>query len=581
MSGSESERAGFFEASLEDRDHRGSHPECREIVDRRPANVGSVVARAGNLFAHGHEKVLVNRVGVVAGGQGLATESSDETGVEAGLLHELAHDRGFQSLALFYASAGDGPGTDTGLAGSPDEKHAARPVDDDGADRDNRRKRGLRGAVHGLILAPEMIGFDLVRPLEAEWRSTLDAVAHAHGWPSSRDVAKLAGAVAELSAAYNDPRRARATMREAGAARLGFGFARDVPKGAGAVRELVAAGVLASDGIVRVLDLGAGLGAMTWGLARALRAVGSRAEVDATWVDSDPGAIELGSDIVRERSRDRNAELRVRTICGTLDAASDLGRFDVVLLGNVLSELSVDRPADVRRDQHVALLEALLERNVQKGGAVVVVEPALRARTRHLHGVRDALCRRGVSVFAPCLHQADCPALARESDWCHEDLSVDLPNWLVPIARRAGLRFERLTFSYLVLGKGIPSLRDVIYAPPTAARLRVVSEVIASKGKREAFMCGPFSSPAAAGGVVVARARVSRLSRDERADGLKRGKPSLTRWATLNQGDLLVIDPAPDLDGPRVGPEDRVEEACLERQAQSLGAHDRVTNRVD
>jgi hypothetical protein len=403
-----------------------------------------------------------------------------------------------------------------------------------------------------------MIGFELVRPLEADWRATLDAVARARGWPTSRDVAKLAASVAELSAAYNDPGRARASMREGGAARLGFSFARDVPKGAGAVRELLATGGLPAEGSLRVLDLGAGLGAMTWGLVRALHAAGSRAVVDATWVDSDAEAIELGLDIVRERCREQGEELAVRCVRGRLDAADALGKFDLVLLGNVLSELSVDGEDDARLREHVSLVRGLLERSVQDGGAVVVVEPALRARTRHLHQVRDALCRQGVSIFAPCLHQALCPALTLATDWCHEALAVNLPDWLVPVARAAGLRFERLTFSYLVLGKGRPSLRDAIKAQPGAGRLRVVSEVIASKGKCEVFMCGDFSSPGAPDGVVAARARVSRLTRDER------GGAALTRWSDLEHGELLVIEPSPSLESGRVGRGDRVDVVSFE-----------------
>ncbi len=403
-----------------------------------------------------------------------------------------------------------------------------------------------------------MIGFELVRPLEADWRATLDAVARARGWPTSRNVAKLAASVADLSAAYNDPGRARASMREAGAARLGFSFVRDVPKGAGAVRELLATGGGPAVGSLRVLDLGAGLGAMTWGLVRALRAAGSSAVVDATWVDSDAEALELGLDIVRERTRERGRELGVSSVCGTLDAAASLGEFDLVLLGNVLSELSVDGAEEARLREHVALVRGLLERSVHDGGGVVVVEPALRARSRHLHKVRDALCRQDVPILAPCLHQASCPALTLDGDWCHEALAVNLPDWLVPVARAAGLRFERLTFSYLVLGKGRPSLRDAIKVQPGAGRLRVVSEVIASKGKSEVFMCGDFSVPGAPGGVVAARARVSRLSRDER------GGAAPTRWSDLEQGELLVIDPAPALESLRVGRGDRVEVVSFE-----------------
>src|SRR5277367_2734245 len=110
-----------------------------------------------------------------------------------------------------------------------------------------------------------MLGRQLVRPLEDDWRDTLDALARARGWPTTRDVARLGAQVAALSASYNDAARARAAVKDAGAARLGFSFARDVPKGAAAVRELVATGALPQGRTLRVLDLGAGLGATTWG----------------------------------------------------------------------------------------------------------------------------------------------------------------------------------------------------------------------------------------------------------------------------------------------------------------------------
>jgi hypothetical protein len=93
-----------------------------------------------------------------------------------------------------------------------------------------------------------VVGVDRVAPLKDDWREAIDAVAHARAWPTSRDVARLGAAVAQLSAAYNDPARARARARDAGAARLGFSFARDVPKAAAAVRELVACGAIEAHG---------------------------------------------------------------------------------------------------------------------------------------------------------------------------------------------------------------------------------------------------------------------------------------------------------------------------------------------
>jgi hypothetical protein len=218
----------------------------------------------------------------------------------------------------------------------------------------------------------------------------------------------------------------------------------------------------------------------------------------------------------------------------------------------VLSELDVGASDETRLDRHVALVRRLVDERArppgegERTGAVIVVEPALRDRTRHLHRVRDALAASGVGVFAPCLHQAPCPALVRQADWCHEDLPVDLPGWLVPVARAAGLRYEGLTFSYLVLQRSGGSLAEAAHAatvaPQGAAHLRVVSDVIRTKGKREAYCCGQF---AGAGGLVAARERVTRLDRTSTG----RADP----FANLVRGDVLVVDPPLELARPRLG----------------------------
>ncbi len=421
---------------------------------------------------------------------------------------------------------------------------------------------------------------ELVRPLEDDWRDVLDGVARARSWPTSHDVARLGAAVAELSAAYNDPSRARAQVRDAGAARLGFSFARDVPKGAAAVRELVATGALQRqldrhDGRLRVLDLGAGLGATTWGLVRALERAGSGGAVEATWLDADTQALQLGTAILQARARASagrggGVDLRVRTVPRPLAVRNvarglrqDLGageaeKFDVILVGQVLSELDVGGTADGRVAHHAGMLHELLQTLTAEGGAVVVVEPALRDRSRHLHRVRDALTVLGARIFAPCLHAAACPALLRDSDWCHEDLRVDLPAWLQPVARAAGLRHEGLTFSYLVLRRGGERgehaehedngvLVQAVPAPAGAARLRVVSDTFRTKGKREVFLCGEF---AGGGGLVPGRERVTRLDRD--------ATDANAPWEELARGDVLVVSPAPAIERPRVTAPTRV-----------------------
>jgi hypothetical protein len=230
----------------------------------------------------------------------------------------------------------------------------------------------------------------------------------------------------------------------------------------------------------------------------------------------------------------------------TADFAPRGARFDVILVGQLLSELDVGVLDDARVARHTELIGGWLDTRLGDRGALVVIEPALRDRTRHLHRVRDALLARGATVFAPCLHGAPCPALALESDWCHEDLDVDLPGWLVPIAKAAGLRHQGLTFSYLVLRAPASAgdrLVDHVAAPPGAARLRLVSNIVRTKGKREGFLCGEFAGDSG-------RARAVRLDRDASSTN--------AAWPELRRGDLVVLAPALELDRPRVGAESHV-----------------------
>jgi ribosomal protein RSM22 (predicted rRNA methylase) len=393
----------------------------------------------------------------------------------------------------------------------------------------------------------------VVRPLEDAWQEVIDAVLRRRGAPDTRDVAKLAPRLVELSRAYNaglagDGARVRVPLD----ARIAFSFARDVPKGAGAVRELIAAGALKTlpDRPLRIVDLGAGLGAITWGIARALVAASpTPPRIDALLVDEDADALAAAEAIAREAAAHPGTNapaMSLRTRKERIAPGMKLPEADVVVLGQVLSELDVATEPVERAAKHAALVGDLLERVVAPDGALVIVEPALRDRTRHLHAVRDVLAVRGTTVFAPCLHAARCPVLATEGDWCHEDLAVDLPGWVVPLARAAGLRWQGLTFSHLVVRKDDRRLVGELdhAAGPARVHLRVISELMRTKGKAEVFACTSEG----------ARVRMRRLDRDAAESGA--GVAATEAWASLGRGDVVTVRaPAAEQD-PNASPVD-------------------------
>lgn len=294
------------------------------------------------------------------------------------------------------------------------------------------------------------------------------------------------------------------------AARAVFFSVADAAKIAVPVAELARAGALPASPW-RVLDVGAGCGAMTLGL---LAAAGDAAlEVDA--VDSDRAALEVMRAAVGARAAVRAEVADVRR------HRPPAGAYDLVVAGSVLNEL----PEPERAPLVQAWLAAL-----RPGGAVIVIEPALREVARALHRVRDAVLAAGAYVFAPCTTQrARCPMLEDDRDWCHEDRGVELPPRAAELASATGLREGAMKFSYLVV-RAEPAAQV-----PGGRALRVVSNPYAQKGKLELYGCGD------AGRCLV------RLLRRNRSDTNR----AITR---ARRGDVLVLGDRDDLQ-----PDDDVE----------------------
>lgn len=392
--------------------------------------------------------------------------------------------------------------------------------------------------------------------VDASWKEVTDAVARARGWPTADRASVLGGKVRALSAMYNDPVRSpfERTPEAWLAARLVFSLPRDLPKSAAAVRELVRTGVLAipESGRLRVLDLGAGLGATTLGVGMQLQAAGQRGVIEAVWVDSDARALDVGREVARRRKARDAVAVETELVTEQAVEFRPRGRFDLVLVGQTLSELDRELDEASRADRHAAWLLQLLERSVDEAGSLVVVEPALRDRTRHLHAVRERL-RGRATVFAPCLHDAACPMLVRDRDWCHEDLPIDLPNWLVAIARQAGLRWQGLTLSYLVLRRDDQTLASALgYQPARASDqlVRLVSGIKRTKGRREVDLCGYAPESSEGSGAVMPTEALLRVDRLDRA----RSEPNAA-FDDACRGDVWRVRPPLGGERRRIDPE--------------------------
>ena len=339
--------------------------------------------------------------------------------------------------------------------------------------------------------------------------------------------AALTRAIVDRSRRYTSERDRPAADRTADlAARAMFFTVADAMKLAVPLGELIHRGGLPAARPLRLVDLGAGCGAMSLG---AIAALPPGTALDIRAIDRDAPALAIARAAVHRFATARGATVAFASETGDVGRAA-LPAADLVVLGSVLNEL----PADA---QLAVVLRALAA--IGDDGCVIVVEPALRDTSRALHEVRDAVLRGGHGhVFAPCTRTAaPCPALADPDDWCHEDRALALPRRTTELARLTHLRDSGMKFAYLVLRRGPLALVDA------AGAWRVVSAAMPAKGKREVIGCS------AAGRVPL------RLLRRHRG-------PANRAFDDAERGDVLVIE------GATAEP-DRVEvtgDARVERQ---------------
>jgi len=238
-----------------------------------------------------------------------------------------------------------------------------------------------------------------------------------------------------------------------------------------------------------VLDVGAGpatggLAVLDWWHRKE-----SQAELEVTAVDASPTALRQGQrlwSMVCQAGGIAKAQLECcegdigRNPC--FERVRSKSPFDVIILANSLNEI-----ANGSQDPIAAktkLLSRLLGVLVPHG-TLMIVEPALRETSRALYHVRDRLVQDGrCTVYSPCLHEHECPALVNPHDWCHEERTWEPPETIHAIDNQVGFIKDALKFSYLLLRKDGKTIIE-----RRADRYRVVSELRVMKGEKRAWLC--------------------------------------------------------------------------------------------
>jgi ribosomal protein RSM22 (predicted rRNA methylase) len=195
------------------------------------------------------------------------------------------------------------------------------------------------------------------------------------------------------------------------------------------------------------------------------------------------------------------------------------GPYDLIVFANCLNELNESIKT---RTRLVATALSLLAPH----GTMMIVEPALRETSRALHQVRDHLLAESrCTVYSPCLHERNCPALLNPDDWCHEERAWEPPSSIKEIDRQVGFIKDALKFSYLLLRTDGRTIAE--RSPQT---FRMVSELRKLKGDTRAWLCNELG-----------RSEVGRLDRATSATN--------SAWDQCRRGTIVRIEGVKRKDG--------------------------------
>jgi len=242
---------------------------------------------------------------------------------------------------------------------------------------------------------------------------------------------------------------------------------------------------------LRMLDLGSGTGTAVWSLLlfSELELCGDREiqflltdALEANLRDAETFYSELKSRLgTSSNVSGRFEQLDFGDATAIEKLTSSSGPFDLITLMNALNELPGEGDEDLIERVFTAL---------SNEGAFVLIEPGTRELSRRALRFRDRVVKFGGFVYSPCVRSGGCPALGRESDWCHTDVAWERPEFIERIDDEVGTLRLSLKSTYFVFRKKDVNVADVLLGSRDFVEMaRVVSEVFHERGRARAILC--------------------------------------------------------------------------------------------
>lgn len=279
---------------------------------------------------------------------------------------------------------------------------------------------------------------------------------------------------------------------------------------------------------LRILDVGAGLGACGVGAAMLLRERGGVQNAYLNILDYSLTALEQCSRLIKDNAKDlpgislEHAFAREIPLFLKKEAAQS-GPYDLIIAGFALNEIWHQDNAE----QRVALIRQMAQALTPEG-ILLVIEPAQKETALALQEVSDLISQQGFLYrWGPYAGEFPCPLRERKKYWAHEVRAWDPPAALCRINRRLWREIGELKFHWAAWSKTAP-----IPFPETPVAVRLCTPFAKLKGHFEWAGVTPK-------GLLVrcelplrglSRETISRLGKTERGDTL-----FLSKYETLEE----------------------------------------------
>lgn len=238
-----------------------------------------------------------------------------------------------------------------------------------------------------------------------------------------------------------------------------------------------------TSGTLRILDLGAGLGACGLGIIHALRTRGITASVELVALDHSQGKLQTLRTLAKECLPET---VRIHTVTGDMRQSVRLlaaeSPFHLVICGFALNEVcALSAKSQLSGEPLMLQLIKKWRRSLCPAGPILVLEPALEATSRTLASVSNALLSEHTEIrLLPYYGTFPDPLSQDRHHWSHEVRTWSSPESLRYLNRHLWRSIELLKWSCACW---IPSSQARSLWTPPQLSLRLVSPFALLKGR--------------------------------------------------------------------------------------------------